>query len=933
MINRIGLSYILIQIFLISATGQETIVKYLSGKGEDNTVDWEFFVTEGRKSGEWTTIPVPSNWELEGFGNYNYGHDYKTPEKVHKEQGLYKHTFDVPRIWKGKEVSIVFEGSMTDTEVKINGKSAGPVHQGSFYQFSYNISDLVKYGEENLLEVTVSKHSANESVNMAERKADYWVFGGIFRPVYLEVKPRENIDWTAIDAKATGDFYIDIYTSSLKMADKITAQIKTLGGKPIGSPFSVDTEKKKNTYVLTTKIDNPETWSPEYPNLYKVDIQISNNDEPLHQVTETFGFRTVEFVAHDGIYINDKKIKFKGVNRHSFWPSSGRTTSEALTLADINLIKDMNMNAVRMSHYPPDKHFLEACDSIGIFVLNELAGWQSPPYDTDIAKRLIKQIVKRDVNHPSIVIWDNGNEGGNNTAVDDDFAKYDPQNRPVIHPFEIFRNFDTQHYKSYNFGAGTFYHGNDVFFPTEFLHGLYDGGHGAGLEDHWEVMQSHPLSAGMFLWVFSDEAVVRTDKDGMLDTDGNHAPDGIVGPYREKEGSFYTIKEIWSPVHIPDIILSYKFDGTIPVENRYFYTNLEDCSFKAEITRFDVSKSASGTVIEPVKVEWPALEPGNKGKLALQLPENWQNFDALYLTAYDPHGRKLYKWSFPATSPGEKALEIIAAEKSEITAEKANISEQDNTLVLKSSGTEIYINKQTGLLEKVIANGNPISLENGPVLNDENPELDTLYFVRTDSSILVNIRYKGEGRFLNTTWNLLNNGILRGDFAFTDEGQFDFYGISFNYPEENVSGMEWLGDGPYRVWKNRLRGPRFDLWEKDYNNAVTGESWEYPEFKGYHSNLYWVKVKNTEQPFTVTCATPGIFLHMLTPEEPKGAGNDNTSPAFPKGNLSFLSGISPIGTKFKRPEEHGPMGRKTFMGYQHRAKPYTITLYFDFHPQ
>ena len=113
-----------------------------------------------------------------------------------------------------------------------------------------------------------------------------------------------------------------------------------------------------------------------------------------------------------------------------------------------------------------------------------------------------------------------------------------------------------------------------MVFPTEFLHGLYDGGHGAGLEDYWEQMWREPLSAGGFLWDFSDAAVVRTDKGGILDTDGDHGPDGIVGPYREKEGSFFTIKEVWSPVFFERREITPSFDGTFRIQNRFTYTNL-----------------------------------------------------------------------------------------------------------------------------------------------------------------------------------------------------------------------------------------------------------------------------------------------------------------------------------------------------------------------
>ncbi|MDE6422987.1 MAG: glycoside hydrolase family 2, partial [Muribaculaceae bacterium] len=163
-----------------SMLGQATRYMYLSGTGVDNPVKWDFFCSEGANSGKWTTINVPGHWETQGFGGYNYGHD----REPYNEKGFYRYEFEVPASWKGSDVYINFEGSMTDTDVRINGESAGPTHQGSFYPFKFNITPLLKPGK-NLLEVAVTKESANRDINLAERRADYWIFGGIFRPVYL----------------------------------------------------------------------------------------------------------------------------------------------------------------------------------------------------------------------------------------------------------------------------------------------------------------------------------------------------------------------------------------------------------------------------------------------------------------------------------------------------------------------------------------------------------------------------------------------------------------------------------------------------------------------------------------------------------------------------------------------------------------------------
>jgi beta-galactosidase/beta-glucuronidase len=197
--------------------GAQIETLYLSGRGSDDAVAWDFFCTKGRNSGVWTKIPVPSCWELQGFGAYEYGVMIRPSDgqpnrpPLADEQGLYRHEFTVPAAWRGRAVRIVFEGVMTDTEVNINGQTAGPVHQGGFYQFKYDLTDKLRFDAPNLLEVTVSKRSANDSVNRAERYADYWNFGGIFRPVKLEALPAQFIDRVAIDAKADGSFSADVF--------------------------------------------------------------------------------------------------------------------------------------------------------------------------------------------------------------------------------------------------------------------------------------------------------------------------------------------------------------------------------------------------------------------------------------------------------------------------------------------------------------------------------------------------------------------------------------------------------------------------------------------------------------------------------------------------------------------------------------------------
>ena len=910
----------------LSSYAQQTESLYLSGTGSDQTVLWDFFCTAGRKSGEWTKIPVPSNWEFEGFGEFTYGHD---KERIN-ESGIYRYTFTVPASWKNKKVNIVFEGSMTDTEVKINGRKAGEMHQGGYYCFKYDISKLLNFGKENQLEVTVHKASFNETVEAAERKADFWVYGGIYRPVWLETLPKAHIERIAIDAKCDGSFQMDVFTGGNTRNTEVVAQVKTLDGKSFGNPIRKIIDKE-NTIRLSGGFNNPALWSSEFPNRYKIDVSLVKDGQILHMITEKFGFRTVELRPGDGFYVNGTKIKFKGVNRHTHWPASGRATNYSISLMDAQLIKEMNMNAVRMSHYPPDRHFLDICDSLGLYVIDELTAWQYPPYDTPVGKEKVRQLITRDVNHPCVVMWANGNEGGFNFELLPEYPRYDIQNRHVIHPWMEEEQTNTYHYPSYGVGTGFLFNGDKVFFPTEAIHGLYDGGHGAGLEDYWNLMQNNPLSAGCFLWDLVDAGVVRNDRNNEIDTDGNHGADGIVGPYREKEGSFYTIKEIWSPVYLEGTsFLPPTFDGTFKVQNRYHFTNLNQCGFRAKWVKFDYPSGSSVNI--ETKVTAPDVLPGFNGTLTVELPQHMTDYDVLFLTATDQYGMEIYTWTRTITPVSAFASGLLGSAN-----EKVLKKEQDHEMIFDSGKTQVIIDKSKGIIREITVDGKRLSLTNGPRFTNENMILNEVKEIEENGTEKTQFIFapkdsKHPGKRNIIQLALLPSGWIEIDYSFDVGGYHDHIGITFDYPEEKVKHIKWLGNGPYRVWKNRLKGVTFSIWEKDYNNTVTGESWEYPEFKGFHSNLYAADLTTDDGVIRLVAASDNLFLHLFTPDKPVKRNNDNTLGIFPDGQLSILNAISPVGTKFKQAKDTGPQGQQNYFLSSGHAEPLNGKVYLKYIP-
>ena len=266
------MAFVLASTLITNAQTTETL--YLSGTGLGNTVTWDFYCSDGMNSGKWSRIEVPSQWELQGFGEYTYGRFYLVKgSKPSDESGLYKHQFDVPAQWKDKQVSIVFEGVMTDTEVKVNDMPAGDIHQGGFYRFSYDITDKLNFGQKNSLEVKVWKESANKSVNAAERRADWWLYGGIYRPVYLKAVPKTHIERIAVDARAEGKLITELHLKNLSNGSSVAASLT-----PVGSKKSMGRQiiplNNDATQTIATQWNNIRTWDCENPNLYTLKLEL-----------------------------------------------------------------------------------------------------------------------------------------------------------------------------------------------------------------------------------------------------------------------------------------------------------------------------------------------------------------------------------------------------------------------------------------------------------------------------------------------------------------------------------------------------------------------------------------------------------------------------------------------------------------------------------
>ena len=503
-------------------------------------------------------------------------------------------------------------------------------------------------------------------------------------------------------------------------------------------------------------------------------------------------------------------------------------------------------------------------------------------------------------------------------------------------------------------------------------------------------------------------------------------------------------------MQIPLESIDAAFDGVVPVENHYAFTNLNQCRFEWQWVDFpQLWDTASGRrVRHRGEVKGPDVAPGKRGQLRVSVPTDWRQRNALYLTAFDPTGQELFTWSWAIQQPSDYRKAAV-----DIGDGRVRAVEHDQTLNVWSGDVNVQFDLTDGRLKGVRHRGQLFSLANGPRFvpagmftdyfeiaavsagSEERPNVaahvadgnmmtrwssrgDGAWVVldlgqsksfsevqivwqrghqrrfRFDIAVSKDNRnwttvFSGQssgttaqaepyevgqvtGRYVRVTgkgnsenewtsihqiqihaeaetpvkvthgadehhyvvrvnhgdnarfqWTLYPSGWLKLDYTVQISGEFDFLGVSFDYPEEHVLSKRFLGDGPYRVWKNRMRGTRLDVHENLYNDPVPGQTWAVPEFKGYFANMNWLVLNTRQGKITMMTDTPDLFLRLFTPHF--GPNPENAVAAMPDGNISFLHTISAIGTKFRRADRLGPESRRTSID-----QTLSGTLYYHF---
>ena len=665
--------------------------------------NWNFkFFEDGDMAGEiteWESIEVPSCWQLKGYENPNYSNvNYPFPCDPPyvpniNPMGVYERTFELTDT---SLISyLVFEGVSSMAEVYINGKYVG-FTQGSRLMAEFDITEFVNSGI-NTVRVYVRKWCCGSYLE----DQDAFRYNGIFRDVYILSRPQGHI--FDLDLKTEGN---DIVC----FADKdFTAEFYD-GEKLLGSAVS---ENGKASF----RVDSTKYWTAETPNLYTVKFFAAGET-----ITRKVGFRTIEISKDYELLINGKSVKLKGVNHHDTHPEKGWTMSDEDILRDLKLMKELNINTIRTSHYPPCPKFLDYCDEMGFYVILETdiethgflrryanvdyrfdvesSDWPcvNPQWKAEFLNRM-ERAYERDKVHTSIIMWSTGNESGFGENQHDmiEWLKSrdsmrlahceDASRKGTPDNTDVFSMMYPAVSTIKNWAEDTEI--KQPVFMCEYAHAM---GNGPGeMWDYWETVYANKKLIGGCIWEWADHVVVVDgiqkyggDFKGELTHEGNFCCDGMVFSDRSFKAGTYEIKNTYAPFRI-------KFENnTLKIKNCFDFNSFEGYSFEYEVT-------ADGKCIEKKNFTLNT-KPHEETTflLSANLPESCKLgcYVIVRMTDADGNEMGILQEAIPTKIESE-----------EITSAPLSVKESEFEIVAEGENFRYIISKQTGMFHSIVKDG------------------------------------------------------------------------------------------------------------------------------------------------------------------------------------------------------------------------------------
>jgi len=560
----------------------------------------------------WSSISVPGNWEVDGFGRpiylderYPFKANWPEVPNDYNPVGTYRKVIQIEKQYLLENVILHFAGAKSAMYVYINGHYVG-YSQGSKTPAEFNISQYLKTGD-NLFAFQMFRWSDASYLE----SQDMLRLSGIEREVYLYTRPKVFIEDYHTYTNLTNDYVGGLFKGEVIVSNETSQSVHRNLTLSIEDGGNILWEESKSveispgdskTFVSSRTLKDVKNWSAETPNLYliKIKIEDSENSKNNQYLRRYLGFKKVE-VSDGQLLLNGKAIYLKGVNRHETDPFSGHVVSRESMERDIKLMKMNNINAVRSSHYPNDPYWLDLCDQYGLYVIDE-ANIESHPLaiseDTQLGNEMtwlpahldrVKSMYFRDRNHPSIYSWSMGNEAGDGEifraiyqflkkADDNRIVQYEPAG-DADHT-DVFCPMYPKPVSLVQFGE------SDSEKPAIFIEYAHAMGNSVGnLQDYWDIIEKYRNMQGGYIWDWVDQSLEYKDKDGNtflayghdyhpdLSTDGNFLNNGLVDPYRKPHPHLSEVKKVYQPVEF-----DFSPNGILFVKNKNFFKNLADLS-------------------------------------------------------------------------------------------------------------------------------------------------------------------------------------------------------------------------------------------------------------------------------------------------------------------------------------------------------------------
>nr|WP_294925078.1 glycoside hydrolase family 2 TIM barrel-domain containing protein [uncultured Flavobacterium sp.] len=858
----------------------------------------------------WKNIQVPSNWEIEGYDipiYTNVAYPFpKNPPFItgdYNPVGSYRRTFTVADSWKDKEIILHFGSISGYARVYLNGKEVG-MTKASKTPAEFNITSFLKKGD-NLIAVQVFRWHDGSYLE----DQDFWRLSGIERDVYLQAMPKTTI-WdyfvkSELDNQyKNGIFNLDVtlkYFENNKIKNPaVKVELLDNEGKVVFSE-SKKVNAKEQKISFTKTIENVRQWSAETPNLYRYTITLlDDRGNTLEIISKKTGFRKVE-IKDAQLLVNGKAVLVKGVNIHEHDDVKGHVPVEATTMKDLQLMKEHNINAIRMSHYPHDTHIYDLCDEYGFYVVDEaniethgmgaeLQGSfdksKHPAYLPEWAPAhldRIKRMFALDKNHPSIIIWSLGNECGNGPVFYDayDWLKQADSTRPV--QFEQAgenRNTDIvapmypgiKSMKDYANSAKS-----RPYIMCEYSHAM--GNSNGNFQEYWDIINSSKHMQGGFIWDWVDQGIKTKNEKGVtfwayggdlggekLHNDENFCANGLVSANRIPHPGLLEVKKVYQ-----NIQFQFNNGTDLVVTNHFNFINLSNYTFKWELIKNGLTTKSGEFSLE--------ANPEESKKVNLDLgviDENSEYF--LNVFAISKHDAPLVAKGHEFAREQFKIGKGSYFKNNNIakTASKLKYAVKNNILSFETENSTGEFDLQKGAIRKyMLKNGANTIFTNfpepyfwrAPTDNDfgsgmqnklviwkeasKNPKVMSVNLDKnTSEGVLVKVTYQLAQADVPYTVDYLiqNDGSIKVtaaiDLAGKDLPELPRFGmrLKLNGSYDNLS---YYGRGPWENYSDRNTASFLGLYSDKVINQYT-RTYIRPQESGYKTDVRWLTLKNAE---------------------------------------------------------------------------------------